>query len=188
MEPVAQTPRSSGVSGDLPQGYRLIAEGRIRENVGLGYSELPVGLVIEHRPGRTVTETDNLLGTALTGNAAPLHTDANFSSKTQWGRILVCGGVTLNLVAGMTVRSTSGLTVANLALDDVRFEAPVFVGDTLYAETEVLSRRLSKRRPENGIVTCRTSGHNQAGTRVLVFTRTFLVPTDPDTVRAATNY
>ncbi|MEJ8657592.1 MaoC family dehydratase [Streptomyces sp. MS1.AVA.4] len=176
------------MSSELPQGYRQVAEGRIREKVGLGYDELPLGMVIEHRPGRTVTETDNLLGTVLTGNAAPIHTDAHFSSSTTWGRILVCGGVTLNLIAGMTVRSTSGMTVANLALDDVRFPAPVFIGDTLYAETEVLARRLAKSRPENGIVTCRTSGRNQEGTRVLVFTRTFLVPIDPDTIRAATNY
>lgn len=176
------------MNSDVPQGYRQLATGRIRENVGLGYDEFTVGMVIEHRPGRTVTEVDNLMGTALAGNAAPIHTDAHFASSTQWGRILVCGGVTLNLVAGMTVRSTSGLTVANLALDEVRFEAPVFVGDTLYAETEVLSRRLSESRPGIGIVTCRTSGHNQEGTRVLVFTRTFLVPTDPDAVRAATNY
>jgi itaconyl-CoA hydratase len=172
----------------LPHGYRRIAHGRIRENVGLGYDELTPGLVIEHRPGRTLTELDNLMGTALTGNPAPIHTDAHYSSQTHWGRILVCGGVTLNLVAAMTVRSTSGLTVANLALDDVRFEAPVFIGDTLYAQTEVVSRRPSQSRPSTGIVTCRTAGHNQAGTRVLTFTRTFLVPTDPDTVRDATNY
>lgn len=176
------------MSSQLPAGFRHIAEGRIRENVGLGYDEFTVGLVIEHRPGRTVTETDNILGTALTGNVAPIHTDAHYSANTEWGRILVCGGVTLNLVAGMSVRSTSGLTAANLALTDVQFKAPVFVGDTLYAETEVLSRRRSKSRPTNGIITCRTSGHNQAGTRVLTFTRTFLVPTDPDAVRAATNY
>jgi itaconyl-CoA hydratase len=176
------------MSNELPKGYRHIAADRIRENVGLGYDEFTVGLVIEHRPGRTVTETDNILGTALTGNAAPLHTDAHFSANTEWGSILVCGGVTLNLVAGMSVRSTSGLTAANLALTDVQFEAPVFVGDTLYAQTEILSRRRSKSRPDNGIVTCRTCGHNQAGTRVLTFTRTFLVPTDPDAVRAATNY
>ncbi|MFI6883877.1 MaoC family dehydratase [Streptosporangium canum] len=173
---------------ELPAGYRRIAEDRVRENVGLSYEELAVGLVIEHRPGRTVTETDNLLGTVLSGNVAPIHTDAHFSAVTEWGRIIVCGVVTLNLVGGMTVRSTSGLTVANLALDDARFEAPVFVGDTLYAETEVLARRLSGSRPGNGIVTCRVRGHNQAGTRVLTFTRTFLVPTDPEFVRAATNY
>ncbi|MFD5268825.1 MaoC family dehydratase [Streptomyces sp. NPDC058335] len=172
----------------LPHGYRRIAQGRIRENVGLGYDELPVGLVIEHRPGRTLTELDNLLGTALSGNPAPIHSDAHYSSQTEWGRILVCGGVTLNLVAGMTVRSTSGMTVANLGLDEVRFEAPVFVGDTLYAQTEVVSRRLAKSRPGTGIVTCRTCGHNQTDTRVLTFTRTFLVPTDLDSVREATNY
>ncbi|WP_175411842.1 MaoC family dehydratase [Streptomyces sp. TRM64462] len=176
------------MSSRLPQGYRHIAAGRIRENVGLGYDELPIGLVIEHRPGRTVTETDNLMGTALAGNTAPIHTDAHFARSTEWGRVLVCGGVTLNLVAAMTVRSTSGLTIANLALTDVRFEAPVFVGDTLYAETEITDRRPSASRPEDGIVTGRTSGHNQTGTRVLTFTRTFLIPTDPDTVRAATHY
>lgn len=176
------------MSSDLPQGYRRVATGRIRENVGLGYGDFVIGRIIEHRPGRTVTETDNFLGTALTGNVAPIHTDAHYSSKTQWGQILVCSGVTLNIVAGMTVRSTSGLTIANLGLDEVRFENPVFVGDTLYAETEILDRRLSKSRPEHGIVTCRTSGHNEAGNRVVTFTRTFLVPTDPETVRAATNY
>src|SRR5690606_17202080 len=131
----------------LPQGYRTIAPDRIREKIGLDYDELAVGLVIEHRPGRTVTETENLLGTALTGNVAPIHTDAHFAATTTWGRILVCGGVTLHLVAGMTVRSISALTSANLALDGVRFLAPVFVGDTLYAQTEVLARRLSKSRP-----------------------------------------
>ncbi|MFI2372781.1 MaoC family dehydratase [Streptomyces sp. NPDC018833] len=132
MSDSARQPPDTMNSG-LPKSFRHIAEGRIRENAGLGYDELAVGLVIEHRPGRTVTETDNLLGTALTGNVAPIHTDAQFTSSTEWGRILVCGGVTLNLLAGMTVRSTSGLTSANLGLTDVRFEAPVFIGDTLYA-------------------------------------------------------
>ncbi|WP_415954376.1 MaoC family dehydratase [Streptomyces sp. KLOTTS4A1] len=176
------------MSAPLPAGYRRIDTQRIRETIGLGYDDFTDGMVIEHRPGRTVTEFDNLMGTALSGNVAPIHTDAHYSSQTHWGRILVCGGVTLNLIAGMTVRSTSGLTIANLALDAVRFEAPVFVGDTLYAETEVTARRRSKSRPDRGIVTCRTSGHNQDGTQVLSFTRTFFVPTDPDRVRDATHY
>ncbi len=176
------------MSSDLPRGYRHVAEGRIRENIGFGYYEFVIGVTIEHRPGRTVTEMDNVLMSTLTGNAAPIHTDAHYSSKTEWGRILVCSGVTLNIVAGMTVRSTSGLTVGNLGLDEVRFENPVFVGDTLYAETETLDRRLSKSRPENGIVTCRTSGCNEAGKCVVRFTRTFLIPTDPEAIRAATNY
>ncbi|WP_327690055.1 MaoC family dehydratase [Streptomyces tubercidicus] len=172
----------------LPQGYRRIGKCRVRENVGLSYSDLNPGLVIEHRPGRTVSETDNLLGTALAGNQAPIHTDAHYSSQTQWGRILVCGGVTLNLVTGMTVRSISGLTSANLALDDVRFTAPVFIGDTLYAQSEVISRRPCETRHGNGVITCRTAGHNQNDTHVLTLTRTFLIPLDADAVRNATRY
>ncbi|OEJ29989.1 MaoC family dehydratase [Streptomyces subrutilus] len=172
----------------LPNGYRRVGEERIRENVGLAYDDLTPGLVIEHRPGRTVTETDNLLGTALTGNVAPIHTDAHYSRQTRWGRILVCGGVTLNLVAGMSVRSISGLTSANLALDRVRFQAPVHVGDTLYAQTRILSRRHSDSWPGNGLITCHTTGHNQEDTCVLTFTRTFLIPLDADAVRNATHY
>ncbi|MFC5805078.1 MaoC family dehydratase [Streptomyces formicae] len=176
------------MSPGLPRGYRQIGEHRIRENVGLSYPELVPGLVIEHRPGRTVTEPDNLLGTALSGNVAPIHTDAHYSSQTQWGRILVCSGVTLNLVAGMTVRSISGLTTANLAVDQVRFTAPVHIGDTLYAQTRILTRRASESRPDTGVITCHTAAHNQAGASVLAFTRTFLVPLDSDAARDATHY
>ncbi|MET3988060.1 MaoC family dehydratase [Streptomyces sp. PvR034] len=172
----------------LPRGYRLLGEERIRENVGLTYDELTPGLVIEHRPGRTVTELDNLLGAALSGNVAPLHTDAHYSSKTRWGRILVCSGVTLNLVAGMTVRSVSGLTTANLAVDRVRFTAPVHIGDSLYAETKILTRRTSERRPDTGVITCHTTAHNQDRTGVMAFARTFLVPLDADSARHATDY
>ncbi|WP_231873357.1 MULTISPECIES: MaoC family dehydratase [Kitasatospora] len=166
----------------------MVGEGRIREIVGLGYHDFPEGLVIEHRPGRTVTEADNTLITALSGNTAPIHLDAHYAARTARGRILVCSGVTLAFIGGMTVRATSGLTLANLGLDDVRFENPVFVGDTLYAETEITGRRLSASRPGDGIVTCRTSGLNQDGEQVVTFTRTFLVPLDPDAVRDATNY
>jgi itaconyl-CoA hydratase len=176
------------VTPGLPHGYRQTSEGRIRENVGLSYPDLSPGLIIEHRPGRTVTELDNLLGAALSGNVAPIHTDAHYSSQTQWGRILVCSGVTLNLVAGMTVRSISGLTTANLAVDRVRFTAPVHIGDTLYAETKILTRRTSESRPGTGVITCHTTACNQAGTTVLDFTRTFLVPLDADAVRDVTHY
>ncbi|MEV6955219.1 MaoC family dehydratase [Streptomyces sp. NPDC051183] len=172
----------------LPHGYRAIAEERIRESVGLSYDELAPGLVIEHRPGRTVTELDSLLGAALSGNVAPIHTDAHYSSQTRWGRILVCSGVTLNLVAGMTVRSISGLTTANLAVDRVRFTAPVHIGDTLYAETRILTRRASESSPGTGVITCHTTARNQTDTNVMAFSRTFLVPLDADTVRDATNY
>ncbi|MER6106683.1 MaoC family dehydratase [Streptomyces hirsutus] len=176
------------MTSGLPHGYRQIGEDRIRESVGLAYPELAPGLTIEHRPGRTVTEVDSLLGAALSGNVAPLHTDAHYSSQTQWGRILVCSGVTLNLVAGMTVRSISGLTTANLAVDQVRFTAPVHIGDTLYAETKILTRRASESRPDTGVITCHTTAHNQDNTSVLAFTRTFLVPLDADAARDATHY
>lgn len=176
------------MSTGLPHSYRRIDEARIRENVGLSYEELTPGLIIEHRPGRTVTEADNLLGSVLGGNVAPIHTDAHYSSRTQWGRILVCSGATLNLVGGMTVRSISGLTSANLALDQVRFTAPVHIGDTLYAQTEILTRRPSESRPGTGVITCHTTAHNQADTRVLTFSRTFLMPLDADAARDATHY
>jgi itaconyl-CoA hydratase len=176
------------MSTGLPHSYRQIGEDRIRESVGLTYPELAPGLTIEHRPGRTVTELDNLLGAALSGNVAPIHTDAHYSSQTQWGRILVCSGVTLNLVAGMTVRSISGLTTANLAVDHVRFTTPIHIGDTLYAETKILTRRTAESRPDTGVITCHTTAHNQDRTSVLAFTRTFLVPLDADAARNATYY
>jgi itaconyl-CoA hydratase len=174
-----------------PQGYRQLTDdgpGRYREIVGSGYDELVIGRIIEHRPGRTVTETDNLLMVALTGNAAPIHIDAHYSSQTEWGRTLVCGLVSLGIIAGMSVRSTSGLTIANLGVTDVTYEHPVFVGDTLYGQSEITGKRLSKSRPQAGIVTARTCGVDQHSRRVLTFTRTFLVPTDPDPLRTRTGY
>jgi itaconyl-CoA hydratase len=176
-----------------PQGYRLVAEGRYRENVGFGYEDFVVGTVIEHRPGRTVTEMDNVLMSALAGNTAPIHLDALYSSKTKWSRPLVCSLVTLNIVGSMTVRSTSGLTIGNLGWHEIVVESPVFVGDTLYAETEITAKRLSARHPHQGIVTCRTSGFKAVGERaigerVLHYLRSFLVPVDAACVRAATDY
>ncbi|MFI9157506.1 MaoC family dehydratase [Kitasatospora aureofaciens] len=176
------------MSTGLPQGYRHVGTGRVREVVGLGYDDLTEGLTIEHRPGRTITETDNTLITTLSGNDAPIHLDAAYAAHTPWGRILVCSAVTLAVVGGMTARSVSGLTTANLGMDDVRFTHPVFVGDTLYAETEITGRRTSRSRPDTGVVTCRTTGHNQDGAPVVTFTRTFLAPLDPHAVRTLTNY
>lgn len=189
-DPATTEAGTAPVSGParMPAGYRAVAAGRIREVVGFGYDELAVGLVIEHRPGRTITETDNVLGTVLTGNVAPLHTDAHYAARSRWERILVCSSVTLTIVAGMTVRSTSGLSSANLGLDEVRFTHPVFTGDTLYAETEILHRRVSSSHPDSGVVRCATTAHNQDAVPVLRFTRTFLVPRYPDRVRNATGY
>ncbi|MDH6130251.1 MaoC family dehydratase [Kitasatospora sp. GP82] len=170
------------------QGFRQIGENRHREVVGAGLGELPAGTVIEHRPKRTVTELDHAMTLALTGNPAPVHSDAEYCRTAGHGQPLVCGIVSLGIVIGMTVRATSGLTSANLALDNVRFTAPVFVGDTLSATTEILQSRRSASRPEHGIVTCRITGHNQRGESVVTAERTFFVPADAQPVRDATDY
>lgn len=176
------------MSTAIPQGYRLVGENRIRENVGLGLTDFVVGQVIEHRPARTVTETDHTLTLALTGNPAPVHSDIQFCERTGRDRPLVCGVVTLGIVLGATVRTLSGLTTASLALDELRLTNPVYVGDTLRAETEILTVRPSSSRPDCGVVTCKTTGFNQRDEPVITFTRTFLVPADADQVRELTHY
>ncbi|WP_331764953.1 MaoC family dehydratase (plasmid) [Streptomyces sp. NBC_01384] len=174
----------------VPQGFRRISENRIRESVGLGLEDFAgiVGTVIEHRSARTVTETEHVQILALTGNEAPVHSDIEFCKRTGRDQVLVCGILTMNIILGLTVRTTSALTTANLALDEVRFEQPVYVGDTLRAQSEVLAARRSKSRPENGIVSCRIEGYNQHDQRVFSCTRTFLVPADASVVRDATSY
>lgn len=176
------------MSSVVPKGYRPVGENRIRENVGLGLDDVVIGQVIEHRPARTVTETDHVLTLALTGNPAPVHCDTQFCERTGRDRPLVCGIVPLGIVLGATVRSTSGLTTASLALDGLRLENPVHVGDTLRAETEILTARPCRSRPECGVVTCRTNGYNQNDERVITFTRAFLVPADARQVRDTTGY
>ncbi|WP_431924461.1 MaoC family dehydratase [Micromonospora wenchangensis] len=160
-----------------PLGYRRIGPHRYRETVGFCYEELVVGAVIEHRPGRTVTEMDNVLMSMLSMNDSPLHIDAAYGEHTRWGRPLVSSLVTLSIVGGMTARSTSGRAVANLGWDHIRLPHPVFVGDTLYAESEITAKRLSTSRPGVGIVSCRTEGRKSTGEIVLTFERTFMVPT-----------
>jgi itaconyl-CoA hydratase len=153
----------------MPWGYRQITENRYREMVGFYYEELVVGTIIEHRPGRTVTEMDNVLMSMLSMNASPLHIDAAYCAQGPWGQPLVS--------SLMTVRSTSGRAIANLGWDQIRLTCPVFVGDTLYAESEITGKRMSDSRPEEGIVRCRTSGIKSSGEVVLTFERSFLVPT-----------
>ncbi|MFB7836062.1 MaoC family dehydratase [Streptomyces sp. NPDC056056] len=172
----------------IPQGYRPVGDHRVREIVGRGLDEFTVGEVIEHRPARTVSDMDRVMVLALTGNPAPVHSDAEYCERTGREQLLVCGITTLGIVVGATVRATSGLTSANLALDDVRFTNPVHIGDTLRAETEVLAARPSQSRPDHGVVTCRTTAFNQRDEQVLTFTRTFLVPADATVVRDATSY
>lgn len=176
------------MTSTVPAGYRRVAEKRIREVVGHGLEDFVPGQVIEHRPARTVIETEHVQILALMGNPAPVHSDIEFCKSTGRDRVLVCGLLTQNIVLGLTVRSTSGLTTGNLALDEVRFEHPVYVGDTLRAQSEILAARRCTSRPDDGVVTCRVEGYNQHDQRVFRCTRTFFVPVDGHAVREATGY
>jgi acyl dehydratase len=134
---------------------------------GLWFDEFSVGQVFDHALRRTVTETDNLMISALTHNPAPLHLDAEYMKGTEYGQILVNSCFTLGLMVGVSVGDTTqGTAVANLGWDEVRFPAPVFIGDTLRVETEVIDVRESKSRPDQGIVTFAQRAYNQDGTLV----------------------
>ena len=129
---------------------------------GLWLDEFKVGQIFDHPLRRTITETDNLLISTLTHNPAPLHLDAEYIRGTDYGRILVNSCFTLSLMIGISVNDTTqGTAVANLGWDEVRFPAPVFIGDTLRIETEVLDLRESRSRPAQGIVTFAHRAYNQ---------------------------
>ena len=162
--------------GDI-RAYKRIGENRFREVHGLLYEDVVVGEIVEHRPGRTVTEADNLWQSLLSLNPHPLHIDKVYAERTEWGRPLVSSLVTLSIITGMSVNATSARTIANLGWEEIRLVAPVFVGDTLYAESEFLEKRLSGSRPTLGVVTCATRGHKADGTLFLTCRRTFLIPT-----------
>ncbi|HXJ37305.1 MAG TPA: MaoC/PaaZ C-terminal domain-containing protein [Candidatus Eisenbacteria bacterium] len=157
--------------------YRRVGENRFRESVGLYYEDFEPGTTIEHRPGRTITEADNVWFTNLTMNPHPLHFDAHFAGHTEWKKPLVNSCLTLAMVTGMSVTSTSRNAVSNLGWDKVRLTAPVFVGDTIYAESTILSKRPSDTRPGQGVVTVETKGVKEDGTVFMTFERTFLVYT-----------
>jgi acyl dehydratase len=149
---------------------------RSRREYGRYYEEFAVGDVYEHRPGRTISETDNTWFSLLTMNQNPLHIDAAYSSKTEFGEPLVNSCLTLAILVGMSVNDVSYKTIANLGWNDVQLKAPVYAGDTIYAESEVIAKRESKSRPTQGIVTVKTTGKNADGTVVMTFERTCLVP------------
>lgn len=131
---------------------------------GKYYEEFEVGQIFQHQPGRTVTETDNLLFSTMTMNPQPVHLDYEFSKTTHFGKPLVNSLFTLSLLVGLSVSDTTlGTTVGNLGFEHVEFPRPVFLGDTIYAETEVQGARLSKSRPDWGIVTFEHRAINQHG-------------------------
>lgn len=152
-----------------------VAPGRYRESFGRYFEDFVIGDVYEHRPGRTISETDNTWFTLLTMNTHPLHFDAEYGKASEFGRCIVASPLTLAIVVGMSVTDVSQKAIANLGWKEIRMPAPVFAGDTLYAESEVLDKRESKSRPTAGLVTVRTRGKKTDGTVVCDFERTILV-------------
>jgi itaconyl-CoA hydratase len=143
---------------------------------GRDYEDFKVGDVYKHRPGRTISEADNTWFTLLTMNQHPLHFDHAYAATTEFGKPLVNSCLTLAIVTGMSVDDVSYRAIGNLGWDKVRLTAPVFNGDTIYAESEVIGKRESKTRKGQGIVTVRTRGLKADGTEFMTFERTVLVP------------
>ncbi len=162
---------------DQVRTYKKVGDRRWRESPGLLFEDIEVGAIVEHRPGRTLTEADNIWMSLLSMNLHPLHIDNAYCESTEWKRPLVSSLVTLSIVSGMSVPSTSAKGLANLGWDNIRLVAPVFVGDTIYAETEYLDKRRSESRPHQGIVSCTTRGVKSDGTVFLTCERSFLLPT-----------
>jgi itaconyl-CoA hydratase len=142
---------------------------------GRFFEDFEEGDIYQHPLGRTVTTTDNIWFTLLTQNTAPVHFDHHYASQTEFGKPLVDSTFTLALVTGQSVTDISQNVFANLGWDEVRLPAPVFEGDTIYSQSEVLSKRESRSRRNVGIVTVRTTGFNQNGTIVIEFRRTIMV-------------
>ena len=143
---------------------------------GKYYEEFEVGVTIKHSAGRTITEVDNTLFSTMTMNPQQLHLNEDFASKTQFGTRIVNGLLTLALVVGLTVTElTDGTIIANLGYEQVKHPNPVFHGDTIYVETEILSKRESKSNPERGLVSFKHIGRNQDGKIVCEVERTAML-------------
>ncbi|MBO0790345.1 MAG: MaoC family dehydratase, partial [Ktedonobacteraceae bacterium] len=144
---------------------------------GRVFEEFEIGDIYKHWPGRTITEYDDTLFCMLTMNHQPLHIDANYAEETQYKQRLVVGTLVFSIALGMSVPDVSGKALANLEFEEVKHVAPTFHGDTIYAETKVLDKRLSRSRGDRGIVTVETIAYNQRGETVLSFKRRVMVPT-----------
>jgi itaconyl-CoA hydratase len=142
---------------------------------GRVFEDFEVGDVYEHPLGRTIIAADNIWFTCLTMNTNPIHFDAEYASRTEFGKPLVNSCFTLALVTGQSVTDLTLNAVANLGWDEVKLPHPVFEGDTIRSSSEVLETRESKSRPTAGIVRVKTTGMNQQGVAVIEFTRTFLI-------------
>lgn len=144
-------------------------------NIGNYFEDFEVGETIEHALSKTIFESDNNLFSLLTMNYHPVHTNADYASTQQHGKILVVGTLVFSLIVGLTVPDISGKAIANLDYEEIKHLAPSFIGDTLYAKTVVLDKRLSKSKNDRGIVYVETFGYNQDNVPVISFKRHVLV-------------
>ena len=144
-------------------------------NIGNYFEDFRVGEVIHHSLSKTIFESDNNLFCLLTMNYHPVHTNVDYAEKQQHGKVLVVGTLVFSLVVGMTVPDISGKAIANLDYEKIEHLAPSFIGDTLYARTEILDTRPSRSKPDRGIVYVETIGYNQDGKDVIRFRRHVLI-------------
>ena len=172
----------------MVKGTKDIGNNRYRETFGRYFEDFEIGHIYEHRPGRTITQSDNTWFTLLTMNTHPLHFDEEYGKATEFGKTLVNSTFTVAVMVGMSVSDVSQKAIANLGWTDIVLPHPLFVGDTLYAESEVLEKRLSESRENCGIVTVKTTGTNQDGVVVASYKRSALIPTTGHAVDAKTNY
>ena len=165
-----------------------VGKNRYRESYGRYLEDFKIGDVYEHRPGRTISESDNTWFTLITMNQHPLHFDAAYAATSEWKKPLVNSALTLSIVTGMSVSDISQKAIANLGWDKIKLTGPVFVGDTIYAESEVLEVRESKSRPTQGIVTVKTTGKTSEGLVFLTYERSVLIPKRGHGVDDAADY
>jgi len=147
----------------------------INSDFGRHLEDFKQGSVIKHWPGKTITESDNNLFSLLTMNHHPVHIDQHYASQQQHGKVLVVGTLVFSVVVGLTVRDISGKAIANLNYSEIKHHSPVHIGDTLYAETEILTVRESKSKTDRGVIKVTTKAYNQKEEQVLSFSREVLV-------------
>jgi itaconyl-CoA hydratase len=159
------------MAGEIKQ----VGERTFRETFGRYFEDFQVGDIYQHRPGRTITQYDNVQFTLMTMNTHPMHFDEEYAKHSEFGRCIVCSPLTVALMVGMSVTDVSQKAIANLGWNEIKLTHPLFAGDTLYAESEVLDKRESKSRPNAGIVSVKTIGLNQDNVKVCEFGRTMLI-------------
>lgn len=146
-----------------------------RNDLGIYYEDFIVGEEIFHALSKTIFESDNNFFSLLTMNHHPVHTNIDYASKNQHGKILVVGTLVFSLVVGITVPDISGKAIANLGYEEVKHLNPVYINDTIYAKTKIISKRESSSRFDRGIIYVETIGYNQDGIEVISFRRNVLI-------------